>query len=182
MSAFRTCRLLGLATALCLTTLAGCATTTQTAQTGPDIRMGRISEDRLANALVEVQRKQNRGQRVWCVPFARDLSGINLFGNARTWWSQAKGRYARSNEPQVGAVMSFLPTRKNPNGHVAVVSQTLSDRQVRLDHSNWQRNRVSRDMLAVDVSPANDWSMVRLESSPGQLGAQYPVQGFILPN
>ncbi|MTH35367.1 CHAP domain-containing protein [Paracoccus limosus] len=168
--------------ALCLTTLAGCATTTPTQNAGPDIRMGRISEDRLTNALVEVQRKQKTGQRVWCVPFARDLSGINLFGNARTWWDQARGKYARSNEPEIGAVMSFLPTRKNPNGHVAVVSQMVSDRQVRLDHSNWQRNRVSRDMLAVDVSPANDWSMVRLESAPGQLGAKYPVQGFILPD
>lgn len=175
-------RSLAVMTALCLTSLAGCATTPTSRTVGHDITIGRISEDRLTNALVEVQRKQSKGQRVWCVPFARDLSGVNLFGNARTWWSQAKGKYARTSEPAVGAVMSFLPTRKNPNGHVAVVSQTLNERQVRLDHTNWQRNRVSRDMLAVDVSKANDWSMVRLESAPGQLGAQYPVQGFILPN
>lgn len=197
MSATRNMRLIGATAALCVMTLAGCDTpsgatattappTTIAATTGaahrPDIKIGRISDQRLANALVEVQAKQRRGQRVWCVPFARELSGINLFGNARTWWNQARGKYARSNEPEVGAVMSFLPTRKNPNGHVAVVSQKLSERQVRLDHTNWQRNRVSRGMLAVDVSPANDWSMVRLESTPGQLGAQYPVQGFILPN
>lgn len=163
-------------------TLAGCATDNRTASTTPNISVGRIPQDRVVNALVEVQQKQRKGIRVWCVPFARDLSGINLHGNAKTWWSQAQGKYARSKAPQVGSVMSFMPTRKNPNGHVAVVSQTVSERQLRLDHTNWQRNQVSRGMLAVDVSAKNDWSMVRLESSPGQLGAPYPIQGFILPN
>lgn len=181
MFATRKLRITGAAALLCLMTLAGCATEPR-ASTSPDIKIGRISEDRLANALLEVQRKQSKGQRVWCVPFARDLSGIDIYGNAKTWWAQAKGRYARSREPAVGSVMSFMPTRRNPNGHVAVVSSMVSDRQVRLDHTNWQRSKVSRDMLAVDVSQANDWSMVRLESVPGQLGAQYPVQGFILPN
>lgn len=180
MFALRKFRIFGALAALCVMTLAGCAPQPQTQ--GPDITIGRISEDRLANALVEVQRKQSRGQRVWCVPFARDLSGIDIRGNAKTWWEQARGKYDRSKEPKVGAVMSFVPTRKNPNGHIAVVSQTLSERQVRLDHTNWERNKVSRNMLAVDVSKANDWSMVRLESTPGQLGSQYPVQGFILPN
>lgn len=182
MFELRKFRIIGAVAVLCVMSMAGCAPQTRTISSNPDIAVGRISEERMANALVEVQRKQSRGQRVWCVPFARDLSGIDIRGNARTWWAQARGKYARSNEPSVGAVMSFLPTRKNPNGHVAVVSQKLSDRQVRLDHTNWERNKVSRDMLAVDVSQANDWSMVRLESSPGRLGAQYPVQGFILPN
>lgn len=182
MFALSKLRILGASAALCVMTLAGCATQPQATGSGPDITVGRISEERLTNALVEVQRKQSRGQRVWCVPFARDLSGIDIRGNAKTWWAQARGKYARSNEPAVGAVMSFLPTRKNPNGHVAVVSQKVSDRQVRLDHTNWERNQVSRNMLAVDVSQKNDWSVVRLESQPGQLGSQYPVQGFILPN
>lgn len=31
-----------------------------------------------------------------CVPFARQLSGIRIFGDARTWWNQAQGRYLRS--------------------------------------------------------------------------------------
>lgn len=182
MFATKKLRAVGAISALCVLTLAGCATEHASISTKSDISIGRISEDRLTNALLEVERKQTRGQRVWCVPFARDLSGIDLYGNAKTWWAQAKGRYTRSNQPQIGSVMSFAATRKNPNGHVAVVSKMLSDRQVRLDHTNWQRNKVSRDMLAVDVSKDNDWSMVRLESVPGQLGSQYPVQGFILPN
>ena len=28
-----------------------------------------------------------------CVPFARLISGIQIFGDARTWWGQATGKY-----------------------------------------------------------------------------------------
>ena len=28
-----------------------------------------------------------------CVPFARLVSGIQIFGDAWTWWSQAAGKY-----------------------------------------------------------------------------------------
>src|SRR5690606_31545103 len=27
--------------------------------------------------------------RIWCVPFARAVTGIEIKGNAKTWWSQA---------------------------------------------------------------------------------------------
>ena len=44
-----------------------------------------------------------------CVPFARQSSGIQLYGDALSWWDQAAGRYARGRQPKVGAVMSFAP-------------------------------------------------------------------------
>ena len=28
-----------------------------------------------------------------CVPFARAASGIQIYGDAWTWWDQAEGRY-----------------------------------------------------------------------------------------
>ena len=46
--------------------------------------------------------------RFWqCAPYAREISGIQIFGNANTWWSQAAGKYERGNAPKVGAVLSF---------------------------------------------------------------------------
>ena len=36
---------------------------------------------------------------IQCVPYARGVSGIQIRGNAHTWWRQAEGRYERSNEP-----------------------------------------------------------------------------------
>jgi hypothetical protein len=42
-----------------------------------------------------------------CVPFARAESGVEIRGNAKTWWSQAAGTYDRGNEPRKGAVMAF---------------------------------------------------------------------------
>jgi len=146
-----------------------------------DVRLGRISPQRMSLALLEVKTKQTHGARVWCVPFARTLSGVQIMGNAKEWWGKARGHYDRGRTPAPAAVMSFKATRKNPNGHVAVVSKVISQREVLVNHANWSRNRVSIDMVAVDVSPKNDWSSVRLESVPGHLGAVYPVDGFIYP-
>ncbi|WP_444455118.1 CHAP domain-containing protein [Rhodobacter capsulatus] len=120
-----------------------------------------------------------RGGRVWCVPFARNASGIDLKGNAGTWWSKASGRYARSHTPEVGSVMAFSATRKMPMGHVAVVSEVVSDREIKIDHANWQRNRISLGMTVHDVSKKNDWSQVRVMSQESAAGRVYPVAGFI---
>lgn len=122
-----------------------------------------------------------RGQRVWCVPFARNASGIDIRGDAREWWGKANGIYDRGHEPKVGAVMAFSATRKNPRGHVAVVSQVLSDREILIDHANWTRNKVSLGMKVIDISDKGDWSRVRVESTPGTLGRPYPITGFIYP-
>src|SRR5580692_3785392 len=65
-----------------------------------------------------------------CVPFARALSGVNLRGNAPDWWWQAGGRYARGRVPETGSVMVFAPTATLPHGHLAVVSQVRSRREI----------------------------------------------------
>lgn len=121
-----------------------------------------------------------------CVPFARAESGVDLFGNAETWWAQAAGRYERGQEPRVGAVLSMPGTRAMPHGHVAVVTRIVSDREIRIDHANWspiggRRGQVERDVRAVDVSAAGDWSEVRIWFAPiRDLGLRAnPAHGFI---
>ncbi|QIG81173.1 CHAP domain-containing protein [Stakelama tenebrarum] len=119
-----------------------------------------------------------------CVTFARSVSGIEIYGNARTWWGQAAGRYDRGNTPEIGSVMSFRPIPRMPLGHVAMVSRIVSDREVLLTHANWsRRGGVERDVRAIDVSPDNDWSQVRVWYAPIQAlgGTTYPVNGFIYP-
>ncbi len=140
-----------------------------------------IDPNRKAAAITEVKAKRSRGERVWCVPFARDASGVEIRGNAGTWWNSAAGIYARGDDPVPGSVMAFASTRKNPMGHVAVVAEVISDREIRIDHANWERNKLSLGMKVVDVSEKGDWSSVRLESSPGTLGRSYPINGFIYP-
>ncbi|KEJ95181.1 CHAP domain-containing protein [Pseudosulfitobacter pseudonitzschiae] len=147
----------------------------------PEVTHSGIDQNRLTLALMEVEAKHERGARVWCVPFARDLSGIEIYGNANLWWDKAKGLYPRGNAPAPGSVLAFRSTSKNPMGHVAVVSQILSDRMIQVDHANWEKNRVTMKMVAVDVSKGNDWTAVRLESTPGNLGSTYPTHGFIYP-
>lgn len=117
-----------------------------------------------------------------CVPFAREVSGIEIRGNAYTWWDQAAGRYARGHTPKVGAVLAFASIAKMRNGHVAMVSEIVSDREVLLTHANWStRGGIERNVRAVDVSEAGDWSRVRVWFGPMRgLGlTAYPTKGFI---
>ncbi len=120
-----------------------------------------------------------------CVPYARKVSGIEIRGNAKTWWGQAAGRYERGSAPRVGAVMALPGYGKMRLGHVATVSSIVSDREVLLDHANWsRRGGIERNVRAIDVSPQGDWSRVRIwYAGNGDLGTtSYPVSGFIYPN
>ncbi|MEL7188882.1 MAG: CHAP domain-containing protein [Pseudomonadota bacterium] len=121
-----------------------------------------------------------------CVPYARQLSGIQIYGDARTWWGQAEGRYQRGSMPAAGAVMVFKPYRNMRLGHVAYVSEIIDSRTVMLSHSNWstincRRGQIERNVPAIDVSPNNDWSKVRVWyqaiQAPG--GTHWPLEGFI---
>jgi surface antigen len=121
-----------------------------------------------------------------CVPYARLISGIQLFGDAHTWWKQAEGQYARGFTPKAGAVMAFKPHGAMTLGHVAAVSRVIDKRHILLRHSNWspingKRGQIEDNVMAVDVSEANDWSEVRVWFDPIQgLGStRWPVQGFI---
>jgi surface antigen len=121
-----------------------------------------------------------------CVPFARLMSGIQIFGDAWTWWSQAAGKYQTGYVPKAGAVLCFRPTGKMRLGHVAVVSQVLTDRVIQITHANWSlidgdRGHVERNVTVVDVSPNGDWSLVKVWNDPSHnLGSTtYPTYGFI---
>ncbi len=121
-----------------------------------------------------------------CVTFARFFSGIQLFGDAWTWWQGAAGKYARGFTPDAGSVLVFRPSGPMSRGHVAVVSQVLTDRIIQVTHANWSpiggtRGQVEKDVTVVDVSPGGDWSQVKVWYDPsGDLGARvYPTYGFI---
>lgn len=117
-----------------------------------------------------------------CVPFARENTGIELTGNANTWWRQAEGVYERGAKPEVGSILSFRATGRMRLGHVAVVSKVTDSRNIEIDQANWSGpGRVTREITVVDVSPNNDWTAVRVElgNSPDGLGSVYPTYGFI---
>ena len=118
-----------------------------------------------------------------CAPFARELSGIALYGEADSWWTSAVGRYTRSERPILGSVLVFKRSARLRAGHVSVVSRLVGPRQVMVTQANWVAGQVDEDQLVVDVSPANDWSEVRVWYPPvNQLGnTAYPAHGFIHP-
>ena len=119
-----------------------------------------------------------------CVPFARQVSGIDIRGNAKTWWGQAEGRYDRGQAPREGAVLAMPGSGRMRLGHVAMVSKIVNDREILLTHANWShRGGIERDVRAIDVSDKGDWSRVRIwYAGNGDLGtSSYPVSGFIYP-
>jgi hypothetical protein len=124
------------------------------------------------------------GSPLQCVPFARQQSGIEIYGNANTWWAQAAGRYPRSSSPAPGSVLVMRGYNNPHRGHVAVVTQIVSSRVILVDQANWlNRGEVSLNVPVTDVSPNNDWSEVRVWYVPtNQWGARiYQASGFIHP-
>ena len=123
------------------------------------------------------------GEPLQCVPYARDNSGVGIWGDAYTWWDQAAGRFERSSSPEQGSVMVMKSYGNSQRGHVAVVRKVVSDREIVVDHANWLNGgEISLDNPVMDVSDDNDWSEVRVWYAPGGHygGRVYKVQGFIL--
>ena len=122
-----------------------------------------------------------------CVPFARMISGIQIFGDAWTWWGKAvSANYPTGMRPTNGAVLVFRSHGKMKLGHVAVVSQVVTERVIQITHANWsqingRRGQVEENVTVVDVSPRGDWSEVKVWNDPSRdLGATtYPTYGFI---
>lgn len=123
-----------------------------------------------------------------CVPYARARSGIQISGDAWQWWGAASSfGYGRGRAPQPGAVLVISRTSRMRDGHVSYVTRVISEREIRVDHANWAsgsaKGRVAQDQRVVDVSPGNDWSLVRVFYPPiNDLGTStYPALGFVYP-
>ncbi len=122
--------------------------------------------------------------RLQCVAYARQVSEVQISGNARDWWGHAEGRYDRGHAPKPGAVLAFAGTRAMPYGHVAVVNKVVDARHILIDHANWSRpGMIERGVMAVDVSAAGDWSEVRVWYAPTRSLGLRPsaAKGFIYP-
>ncbi len=139
-----------------------------------------ISEDKVA--AVDTPTIVRPGRHIYCVEFARLVSGIALFGDARTWWDQARKAYAQLTNPAPGAVMVFAGRKSMRSGHVAVVKRVVSRREVLVDHANCGRDgKIYLNAAVVDVSANNDWSQVKVwNTRAGTMGnTAYALKGFI---
>ncbi|MGE4281346.1 MAG: CHAP domain-containing protein [Magnetospirillum sp.] len=126
-------------------------------------------------------------QAIQCVPYARQVSGIDLQGDAWKWWNAAAGRYDRGRTPQSDAVMVFSRQGSMRYGHVSVVSKVVNNRMILVDHANWApvrssgRGAITKMVPVIDVSPKNDWSRVRVWYEPSStFGSKiYRADGFV---
>jgi surface antigen len=124
-------------------------------------------------------------QGINCVQFIKSVSDVELAGNAWKWWEAAAADYQRGHQPRPGAIMVFKQSGRMVHGHVAMVSEVLDPRSIRIDHANWaprgpSKGKVDRGVVVQDISDRNDWSLVRVWYEPAdQFGRPYPVFGFI---
>jgi surface antigen len=122
---------------------------------------------------------------IQCVPFARAHSGVNIRGDAYTWWDQARAaHYPTSSNPSTGAVMVLAGYSTPEHAHVAVVRRIVSSREIRIDHANWLNNgAIFIDDPVADVSTGNDWSRVLVWNVQTHAWGvhTYNVTGFIEP-
>lgn len=120
-----------------------------------------------------------------CAPFARNHSAVKIFGDAYTWWDQAKNHYSRRMIPIKGSVMVLHNYAGENRAHVAVVRRIVSPHEIRIDHSNWLNDgKVYKNNPVRDASAAQDWSQVNVYNmQAGVWGRRaYTVQGFIGPD
>ncbi len=116
-----------------------------------------------------------------CVPYARQVSGIALDGDAWQWWREADGLYPRGHQPRRGAVLVFAARSSMPQGHLAVVTRVEDSRDILVTQANWLPYRIEHNQPVVDVSADNDWTEVRVWYEPADaMGVRtYRTYGFI---
>ena len=149
------------------------------AQTGPAADASATETSRAADQLRSfTENSVEQSKEV----YARMRSGLAIMGDAKFWWERARTLYARLSHPVEEAVMVFSGSKRLRRGHVAVVTDIVSPREIIVDQANWQnRGEIDHATPVLDVSRDNDWSRVRVWNiRSGQFGAHvYPVSGFI---
>jgi hypothetical protein len=128
-----------------------------------------------------------QGELIQCVPYAREVTGIDITGDAWTWWGGSVGKYQRGHQPGFMAVLVLSRTSRLRLGHVAVVIDVVGPREIRVTQANFgsdpQSRRIIYDSMPVlDISPANDWSLVRFWNYEAKTwGIVYEAYGFVYP-
>lgn len=147
--------------------------------TSPEVRLADYGERPSYGADIQTPDKPHQ-----CVPYARERSGIQIRGDANTWWAQAAGRYSRQTAPLLGSVIVLTGYSVDGRNHLGVVSDLVSDREIRIDHANWlDDGNIYVNDPVVDVSANNDWSAVRVWNPRTRAWGTriYQVEGFIGP-
>ncbi|XAO71231.1 MAG: CHAP domain-containing protein [Acetobacteraceae bacterium] len=122
--------------------------------------------------------------KLQCAPYAREKTGVALRGRASSWWTQARGRYARTQRPSKNALLVFRSTSRIPSGHISIVRKIVSSRKILVEHANWEPGAIDKNVPVIDISKRNNWNLVRVYWKPiHRMGTgRYATYGFILPN
>jgi hypothetical protein len=149
----------------------------------PDLSRPAVPAATLLRAALPEPSVEKPLHRLFCAEYARIRAGFPVLGDAKYWWERAKNLYSRVSSPVEEAVMVFTTTKRLKSGHVAVVTDIVGPREIRVDQANWMNHgEIDHSTPVLDVSAANDWSKVRVWNVRSrQFGAHvYPISGFIV--
>lgn len=132
-----------------------------------------------AAALCAIMLSTSSAHAINCVAYVKSVTDFNLMGDAWAWWDAASNSYSRGHIPLPGAVMVFSRTQRMHVGHVAVVREIRSAREILIDQANWHHGRVDHGVRVIDTSENNDWSRVSVEWDHGFMGGPFPITGFV---
>ena len=126
-------------------------------------------------------------QAIQCVEYARSRSGIQIYGDAWTWWGAT---HDKGSVPYAGSVMVWPKSTGVGNyGHVAYVSKVVSSNTVIIDHANWNTSTGAVDgksytNITVQDTSGGNWTSVKLQktTSGGTVTSwtsSVPLNGFV---
>jgi hypothetical protein len=147
------------------------------------------SGPRLAKTAAAPSRADGLPPPTQCALFAREFTGINIRGDAWSWWNLATTQqYPHSDVPKAETILVLRATPQLKLGHVGIVKKVIGPREILITHANWGNDdptrRIVHDSTAVvDVSPDNDWTQLRFFNAPAHaFGKVYAAYGFIYPH
>ena len=112
---------------------------------------------------------------------------VREFGGSATFATNVTADLGQSMLTAAGIRFHAIDCGASWKSDAAATREVLGDTDwVIVDHYGldvrWQAAlNCDVKMAVIDVSKANDWSAMQVESQPGAFGRTYPINGFIYP-
>lgn len=116
-----------------------------------------------------------------CVAYVRQQDGWTNFpqtggnGEAYRWWIAAGSNgYVTVGVPEVGSVLVWKQSGSLSAGHIAVVSQKVSETTIKVRHANWPEGTLGHEDVVTKTNSGDQWTSVAVGG-----GGSNAVYGFI---
>lgn len=87
---------------------------------------------------------------IQCVQYVRNVTGVNIKGNANTWYAQAKNKgYSTGSTPKVGAIL--VENHLSKHGHVSKVV-AVEGNKITVTEANYIKGKITTRTLVASTN------------------------------